>query len=211
MLCALRMMAFSQAAIKVNSGSGDPKVSKGRSQTSSVLTALWSPPQRRNPCLRERSAMVGKTSRSVAPIWRDNVQVVDRAAWGRVCGRAKLLAGMLRCLRLCGLLLLNWSPVEQLGRCPKPQQGRCPCTLQGADEKGRSPPLDPFWAPRLERVSAALWDSSVKPGSPRPSPIPQSPHPRYTDSTAAPSAGQYPAACSEYPLPAHSHWQSPAA
>ena len=28
--------------------------------------------------------LVGKTSRSVAPIWRDNVQVVDRAAWGRV-------------------------------------------------------------------------------------------------------------------------------
>ena len=50
MLCALRMFPFSQAAIKVNSGSGDPKVSKGRSQTSSVLTALWSPPQRRNPC-----------------------------------------------------------------------------------------------------------------------------------------------------------------
>ena len=24
-----------------------------------------------------------------------------RAAWGRVCGRAKLLAGTLRCLRLC--------------------------------------------------------------------------------------------------------------
>ena len=128
-----------------------------------------------------------------------------RAAWGRVCGRAKLGAGTLRCLRLCWRLLLNWSPAERLGRCPKPQQGRCPCTLQGAL------PLDPFFVPRLERVSAALWDSSVKPGSPRPSPIPQSPHPRYTDSSAAPSAGQYPAACSEYPPPAHSHWQSPAA
>ena len=28
--------------------------------------------------------LVGKTSRSVAPIWRDNVQVVSRASWGRV-------------------------------------------------------------------------------------------------------------------------------
>ena len=37
----------------------------------------------------------------VAPIWRDNVQVVGRAAWGRSCGSAKLLAGTLRCLRLC--------------------------------------------------------------------------------------------------------------
>ncbi len=144
MLRVLRMFPFSQAAIKVNSGSGDPKVSKGRSQTSSVLTALWSPPQRRNPCLRERSAMVGKTSRSVAPIWRDNVQVVDRAAWGarlrtrKVTGRdASLPAPLL------WRFPLNWSPAEQLGRCPNPQQGRCPCTLQGAL------PLDPFWAARL--------------------------------------------------------------
>ena len=32
---------------------------------------------------------------------RDNVPVVDRASWGRSCGSAKLLAGTLRCLRLC--------------------------------------------------------------------------------------------------------------
>jgi hypothetical protein len=38
--------------------------------------------------------------RSVAPIWRDNMQVVGKAAWGRICGCAKLLAGTLRCLRL---------------------------------------------------------------------------------------------------------------
>ena len=31
-----------------------------------------------------------------------------------------------------------WSPVELLGRCPKPHKGRCPLTLQGAL------PLDPF-------------------------------------------------------------------
>ena len=66
---------------------------------------------------------------------------------GRSCGSAKLLAGTLRCLRLCWLLPLNWSPVEQLGRCPKPHKGRCPLTLQGAL------PLDPFLAARLERTS----------------------------------------------------------
>jgi hypothetical protein len=38
--------------------------------------------------------------RSVAPIWRDNVELMDKAAWGRICGCAKLLAGTLRCLRL---------------------------------------------------------------------------------------------------------------
>ena len=30
------------------------------------------------------------------------------------------------------------------GVAPNPTRGRCPLTLQGADEKGRSPPLDPF-------------------------------------------------------------------
>ena len=42
----------------------------------------------------------------------------------------------------CALLvfLLEWSPAERLGRCPKPHKGRCPLTLQG----GKSPPLTPF-------------------------------------------------------------------
>ena len=66
-----------------------------------------------------------------------------RAAWGRVCGRAKLGAGTLCCLHLCWRLPWDWSDAELLGRCPKPHKGRCPLTLQGADEKGRSPPLDP--------------------------------------------------------------------
>ena len=102
MLCALRMMAFSQAAIKVNSGSGDPKVSKGRSQTSSVLTALWSPPQRRNPCLRERPAMVG-----------------SQAAWSRPSGAT---------LHRCWVEQLGGASEDAQSYW----QGRCPCTLQGA-------------------------------------------------------------------------------
>ena len=84
---------------------------------------------------------------SVAPIWRDNVRVVGKVSWGRICGCAKLLAGTLRCLRLCWARLAKWSPEEQLGRCPKPHKGRCPLTLQGAL------PLDPFLAVRLERTS----------------------------------------------------------
>ena len=67
-----------------------------------------------------------------------------KSSLGRVCGRAKLLAGTLRCLHLCWRLPWDWSDAEQLGRCPKPHKGRCPLTLQGADEKGRSPPIDPF-------------------------------------------------------------------
>ena len=76
----------------------------------------------------------------VAPIWRDNVQVVGRAAWGRSCGSAKLLAWTLRCLRFCWRLSWDWPPVEQLGRCPKPHKGRCPLTLP----KGLRPSGLPF-------------------------------------------------------------------
>ena len=89
-----------------------------------------------------------------------------RAAWRRVCGRAKLLAGTLRCLRLCWRLPWDWSPAEQLGRCPKPHKGRCPLTLQGADEKGRSPPLTPprDWVGRaFMLLPRAAFDATPKP------------------------------------------------
>ena len=71
----------------------------------------------------------------------------EKAAWGRSCGSAKLLAGTLRCLRLGWRLPLERSPAKELGRCPKPHKGRRPLTLQGGF------PLDPFLAPRLERFS----------------------------------------------------------
>ena len=71
----------------------------------------------------------------------------EKAAWGRICGCAKLLAGTLRCLRLGWRLPLERSPAKELGRCPKPHKGRRPLTLQGGF------PLDPFLAPRLERFS----------------------------------------------------------
>ena len=58
-----------------------------------------------------------------------------RAAWRRVCGRAKLLAGTLRCLRLCWRLPWDWSDEEQLGRCPKPHKRQT--------KRDEVPPLDP--------------------------------------------------------------------
>ena len=120
---------FPTATTKVNSGSGDPKVSKGDRRLR--LFSLSPCRLRRGeiPVFREEPFITGKNSYSVAPIWRDNMQVVGRAAWGRVCGRAKLLAGTLRCLHLCWRLPWDWSDAEQLGRCPKPHKG--------------APPLDP--------------------------------------------------------------------
>ena len=98
------------------------------------------------PAFREKPLVIGKNSYSVAPIWRDTAQMLERAAWGRFCGSAKLLAGTLRCLHLCWRLPWDWSDAEQLGRCPKPQQGRCPCTLQGTLS------LDPFWRSGLSAL-----------------------------------------------------------
>ena len=106
-----------------------PKGSRGRPQTSSVSIAPLSPPQRRNPLLAEKTSYGRKSCSVVAPICRDNVQAAGRAAWGRSCGSAKLVAGTLRCLRLCWGLPWSWSSVKQLGRCPKPHKG--------------APPLDP--------------------------------------------------------------------
>ena len=118
-----------------------PKVSKGRSESPLVASA-----EAKSPAFREKPSIIGKTSYMVAPIWRDTAQMLERAAWGRFCGSAKLLAGTLRCLHLCWRLPWDWSDAEQLGRCPKPQQGRCPCTPQGTLS------LDPFWRPGLSAL-----------------------------------------------------------
>ena len=55
----------------------------------------------------------------------------------KVAGRDTLLPAPL----LAAFLVLVSRPA--VGACPKPHKGRCPLTLQGADEKGRSPPLTP--------------------------------------------------------------------
>jgi len=111
--------------------------------------APLSRPQARNPCFRESPTMSGRHAIQSRPFGATICGKLDRAAWGRSCGSAKLLAGTLRCLRLCWRLPWNWSPAQQLGRCPKPHKGRRPLTPQGTDEKGRSPPLTLFSAPGL--------------------------------------------------------------
>ena len=60
---------------------------------------------------------------------RDNMQVVGKAAWGALLRKRKVTG---RDASLPAPLLtfpLEWSPVKQLGRCPKPHKG--------------APPLDP--------------------------------------------------------------------
>ena len=63
---------------------------------------------------------------------RDNVQVMDRAAWGALLRERKVTG---RDASLPAPLLtspLEWSTVERLGRCPKPHQRRRLWTPQGA-------------------------------------------------------------------------------
>ena len=102
------------------------------------------------PCFRENPTMSGRHAIRSRPFGATICGKLDRAAWGRSCGSAKLLAGTLRCLHLCGRLPWGWSDAEQLGRCPKPHKGRRPLTPQGTLS------LDPFFGARLGRASLLL-------------------------------------------------------
>ena len=72
-----------------------------------------------------------------------------RVAWGRVCGRAKLLAGTLRCLHLCCGFLGIARTRNSWGVAPSPTRDRRKGTKSPLDpargrRKGTKSPLDPF-------------------------------------------------------------------
>ena len=112
--------------------------------------APLSRPQARNPCLRKRATMSERHAIRSRPSDATICKEWIKQLGGRSCGSAKLLAGTLRCLRLCWRLPWNWSSEKQLGRCPKPYKGRRPLTLQGTLS------LDPFFGARLGRASLRL-------------------------------------------------------
>ena len=108
-----------------------PKGSRGRPQTSSVSIAPLSPPQRRNPLLAEKTGYGRKSCNPVAPIWRDNVALRDRAAWGALLRERKVTGRDASLPAPCWLFPLSSFDEQRLGRCPKPHKGRRPLTLQG--------------------------------------------------------------------------------
>ena len=120
---------------------------RGRPQTSSVSIAPSSHPQRRPPCFRKRAAMVGKTSSSVAPIWRDTAQVGKKRLGGAPAGAQSYWQGRFAACAFVGDFLWSGRPRKSWGVAPNPTRELRPLTPQGGF------PLDPFLAPRLERFS----------------------------------------------------------
>ena len=104
-------------------GVSAPKGSRGRSESPLVASA------EANPLLSEKSRYGRQDQQFGRAHLARHSTGGEKAAWGRICGCAKLLAGTLRCLRLGWRLPLERSPAKELGRCPKPHKG--------------APPLDP--------------------------------------------------------------------
>ena len=120
----------------------------GRSQTSSVSFAPCRLRRGEIPYLRERAAMVARPAIRSRPSARHSIDVEESSLGARlrtreVTGRDASLPAPL--LSAFGILVAR----ETVGALPQAPQGTRPLTLQGADEKGRSPPLDPFRAIEL--------------------------------------------------------------
>ena len=99
---------------------------RGRPQTSSVSIAPSSPPQRRTPCFRKRAAMVGKTSSSVAPIWRDTAQVGKKRLGGASADAQSYWQGRFAACALVGDFLWSGRPRKSWGVAPNPTRGAAP-------------------------------------------------------------------------------------
>ena len=91
--------------------------------------------------------MVGKTSSSVAPIWRDTAQVGKKRLGGASADAQSYWQGRFAACALVGDFLWSGRPRKSWGVAPNPTRELRPLTPQGGF------PLDPFFAARLERFS----------------------------------------------------------
>ena len=84
MLRVLRMFPFSQAAIKLQLHGGALRRGVGGDRRLRLFSLPLVASAEAKPLLAGKTSYGRKSGCVVAPIWRDNVQVVSRASWGRV-------------------------------------------------------------------------------------------------------------------------------
>ena len=118
-----------------------------RSSPEGDRKALWSPPQRRNPCNKKDQHREKTTSPDAGQSRPSGATMLNRLKeqFGRrVCGRAKLLAGTLRCLRpLLSAFGITGRPWNSWGVAPSPTRGAASGLRKGQTKRDEVPPLTP--------------------------------------------------------------------
>ena len=134
-------------------GSAAEKIKPGSVHCEGVKGATAKPPcrarRRDSPCNKKDQQQENHVSRcwSVAPIWRDNVRVVGKAAWGASADAQSYWQGRFAACTFVGCVWRNGHPRNSWGVAPNPTRELRPLTPQGGF------PLDPFLATWLGRAS----------------------------------------------------------
>ena len=143
---------------KLKHGSVHPKGSRGRAKSPLVAAAAailpapikvkkqecalrrgggraQSPPPRSRrseiPAFRKRAAMSERPATRSRPFGATMCRRLVERLGGASADARSYWQGRFAACTFCWACLTNWSPDQQLGRCPKPHKGRCPLTLQG--------------------------------------------------------------------------------
>ena len=98
----------------------------------------------RNPLLARKTSYVWKTGNPVAPIWRDNMQVVGKAAWGALLRKRKVTGRDASLPAPCLSFLFELVVRETVGALPQTPQGTLSLDSARGRRKGTKSPLDPF-------------------------------------------------------------------
>ena len=130
-------------------GSAAEKIKPGSVHCEGVKGATAKPPcrarRRDSPCNKKDQQQENHVSRcwSVAPIWRDNVQVVGKAAWGASADAQSYWQGRFAACAFAGDFLGSGRPCGSWGVAPNPTRGAA-----SGLRKGHCP-LTLFWRPGL--------------------------------------------------------------
>ena len=123
-----------------------PKVSKGRSQTSSVFIALWSRPQARNPCLRKRAALVVRPAIWSRPFGATIWNRLNERLGGASAEAQSYWQGRFAACTFVGDFLGIGRTRNSWGVAPNPSRDAVPAPCKGHC------PLTLFWRPGLSAL-----------------------------------------------------------